>query len=231
MADTRGKRKIQSTRLYLLKRMNQKLEEYILAHIDAEPALLNQIDRETHIRMVQTNMNAGHLQGRLLKMLTLMIHPQRILEIGTFVGYAAICFAEGLEEDGELHTIEIDDEIEDIARAHFALSEQGHKITLHIGDALEIIPRFPDAHFDLAFMDGDKEAYWDHYEALLPKIRKGGFILADNTLWYGKVVEEVKSNDRSTVGILNFNKKLSEDNRVEKVILPVRDGLTLIRKK
>jgi len=110
--------------------MNQKLEEYILAHIDAEPALLNQIDRETHIRMVQTNMNAGHLQGRLLKMLTQMIHPQRILEIGTFVGYSALCFAEGLDEDGELHTIEIDDEIEDIARAHFALSDQGHKITL-----------------------------------------------------------------------------------------------------
>ena len=164
-------------------------------------------------------------------MLTLMIRPQRILEIGTFVGYSALCFAEGLDEDGELHTIEIDDETEDTARAHFALSEHGHKITLHIGDALEIIPRFPDAHFDLAYMDGDKEAYWDHYEALLPKIRKGGFIFADNTLWYGKVVEEVKSNDRSTIGILNFNKKLSEDNRVEKVILPVRDGLTLIRKK
>lgn len=211
--------------------MNEQLEEYMLAHIDAEPDLLKQIDRETHVRMLQTNMNSGHLQGRLLTMLTRMIRPQRMLEIGTFVGYSALCFAEGLDEHGELHTIEIDDEIEDIARAHFARSEYGHKITLHIGDALEIIARFADGWFDMAFMDGDKEAYWDHYETLLPKIRQGGFILADNTLWYGKVLEEVKSGDHSTRGIVDFNKKLAQDNRVEKVILPVRDGLSLIRKK
>lgn len=208
-----------------------RLEEYILAHSDAEPELLRKIDRDTHVRMLQTNMNSGHLQGRLLKMLTQMIHPKRILEIGTFVGYSALCLAEGLDEGGELHTIEIDDEIEDIARANFAESEHGAKITLHIGDALEIIPLFADESFDLAFMDGDKESYWAHYEALLPKMKGGGFILADNTLWYGKVLEKVKSNDWSTKGILDFNKRVSEDTRVEKVILPVRDGLTLIRKR
>ncbi len=211
--------------------INSLLEEYILAHSDAEPELLKKIERDTHVKMLQTNMNSGHLQGRLLKMLTQMIRPRRILEIGTFVGYSALCFAEGLEDGSELHTIEIDDEIEDLARANFALSKHGHKITLHIGDAMDILSSFSDESFDMAFMDGDKKAYWDHYEALLPKLRSGGFILADNTLWYGKVVQKVPSNDHSTLGILDFNQKLSGDNRVEKVILPIRDGLTLIRKK
>ena len=210
---------------------DSRLENYILAHSDAEPELLKQIDRDTHVRMLQTNMNSGHLQGRILKIITQMIRPKRILEIGTFVGYSALCFAEGLEEDGVLHTIDIDDEIEEIARANFAKSEHGHKIILHIGDVMEILPGFGDGSFDLAFMDGDKESYLDHYEVILPKLRTGGFILADNTLWYGKVVEKVKSNDHSTLGILNFNKRIAEDVRVDKVILPVRDGLTLIRKR
>jgi len=210
---------------------DSKLENYILSHSDDEPELLKKIERDTHVKMLQTNMNAGHLQGRLLKMITQMIRPKRILEIGTFVGYSALCFAEGLEEGGELHTIEIDDEIEDIARANFAKSEHGHKIILHIGDVMDILPRFGDESFDLVFMDGDKESYRDHFEAILPKLRRGRFILADNTLWYGKVVEKVKSNDHSTQGILNFNKRLAEDTRVDKVILPVRDGLTLIRKR
>lgn len=211
--------------------MNNKLEEYIISHIDAEPDLLKNIDRDTHVKMLQTNMNAGHLQGRLLKMITQMIQPQRILEIGTFVGYSALCFAEGLGEIGELHTIEIDDELEDYIRQNFALSEHGYKIKLYIGDAMVIIPGFEDESFDMAFIDADKKLYWDYFEAIVPKIRKGGFILADNTLWYGKVVEKVKSNDWSTKGVLNFNERLSSDQRVEKVILPVRDGLTLIRKK
>jgi predicted O-methyltransferase YrrM len=210
---------------------DSRLEDYILSHSDIEPELLKKIERDTHVKMLQTNMNAGHLQGRLLKMITQMIRPKRILEIGTFVGYSALCFAEGLEEGGELHTIEIDDEIESIARANFAKSEHGHKIILHIGDVMEIIPMFGDESFDLAFMDGDKESYLDHFEAVLPKLRRGGFILADNTLWYGKVVEKVRSNDHSTLSILNFNKQLAEDSRVDKVILPVRDGLTLIRKR
>lgn len=211
--------------------MNNKLEEYILLHIDAEPELLKKIDRDAHVKLLQTSMISGHLQGRLLKMLTQMIRPKRVLEIGTFVGYSALCFAEGLDADGEVHTIEIDDELEDYIRSNFAQSEFGDKIKLHIGDALQIIPGFEDESFELAFIDADKESYWDYLETSLPKITKGGFILVDNTLWYGKVVEDVESNDWATKGILDFNQKLATDDRLEKVILPIRDGVTIIRKK
>lgn len=209
----------------------EKIEEYILSHIDAEPELLKQIDRDAHIKLLHAGMISGHLQGRLLKMLTQMIRPKRVLEIGTFVGYSALCFAEGLEENGEIHTIEINDELEDYIRRNFAQSEHRDKITLHIGNAMEIVSDFENESFDLAFIDADKEQYWENFETTLPKIRKGGFILVDNTLWYGKVVEKVESNDWATQGVLNFNEKLASDTRVEKVILPVRDGLTLIRKK
>lgn len=208
-----------------------KIEEYILSHIDAEPEVLKKIDRDAHVDILQGNMVSGHLQGRFLKIITQMIRPKRVLEIGTFVGYSTLCFAEGLEEDAEIHTIEIDDELEDRIRNNFALSEHGNKIILHIGDAMEILSRFRDGSFELAFIDADKEAYGDYFETVLPKIEKGGFILVDNTLWYGKIVQEVKNNDRSTRAILDFNRKLAEDNRVEKVILPLRDGLTMIRKK
>lgn len=207
------------------------LEDYILSHIDPEPDLLKEIDRETHVKLLQTNMLSGHLQGRFLKMLVQILRPERILEIGTFVGYSALCFAEALDEGGELHTIEIDDELEEYIRRNFARSDHGRKITLHIGDALEITPRFRDGSFDLAFIDADKKLYWDYFETVLPKIRKGGFVLADNTLWYGKVLEKPVANDWSTRAILAFNEKLARDNRVEKVILPLRDGLTIIRKK
>lgn len=208
-----------------------KIEEYILSHIDAEPEVLKKIDRDAHMNILHGDMISGHLQGRFLKMVAQMIRPKRILEVGTFVGYSALCFAEGLGEDGELHTIEIDDELEDRIRTNFSLSEHGKKIRLYIGDALEIISEFADESFELAFIDADKESYWYCYEVTLPKIRKGGFILVDNTLWYGKVVGEIKSNDWATQGILDFNRKLADDERVEKVILPLRDGLTLIRKK
>jgi predicted O-methyltransferase YrrM len=211
--------------------MESKLEEYILSHIDAEPDVLKKIDRDAHVKLLHTSMISGHLQGRLLKMLTRMIRAERVLEIGTFVGYSTLCFAEGLEENGEVHTIEIDDELEDYVRSNLALSEYGNKIKLHIGDAVQIIPGFEDGSFDLAFIDADKELYWEYFEATLPKIRKGGFILVDNTLWYGKVVEKVESSDRATQGILNFNERLAYYDRVEKVILPIRDGITVIRKK
>ncbi len=221
-------------------RMNQEnqnlkeietVEEYILAHIDPEPDLLKKIYRETHVKMLYPNMNSGHLQGRFFVMFTRLIGAVRVLEIGTFTGYSALCFAEGLEEDGELHTIEVNDELEDTIRVNFSESEHGHKITLHIGDAADIVPSFPDESFDLAFLDGCKDDYWVHYEATLPKIRKGGVMLVDNTLWYGKVAGEMKSNDRSTCAVRLFNEKLARDPRVEKVILPLRDGLTFIRKK
>lgn len=208
-----------------------KIEEYILSHIDSEPEILKKIGRDAHVQMLQGNMSSGHLQGRFLTMITRMIRPKRVLEIGTFVGYSALCFAEALDQDGEIHTIEIDDELEERILSNFSLAEYGKKIQLHIGDALELISQFPPEYFNLAFIDAGKESYWDYYEAMLPKIQRGGFILVDNTLWYGKVVEEVKSNDWSTQGIITFNDKLLNDNSVEKVILPLRDGLTLIRKK
>ena len=211
--------------------MDRRLEEYILSHIDAEPDFLKKIDRDAHVKLLRTSMISGHLQGRLLKMLTRMVRPERVLEIGTFVGYSALCFAEGVEENGEVHTIEIDDELEDYIRSNFAKSELGNKIKLHIGDAMQIIPEFEDESFGLAFIDADKELYWEYFETTLPKIRKGGFILVDNTLWYGKVVEKVESSDRATQGILNFNERVVNDDRVEKVILPIRDGITVIRKK
>jgi predicted O-methyltransferase YrrM len=211
--------------------MAYALEEYILAHIDEEPELLRKMQREAHVKLLHPTMISGHLQGRLLKMLVQMIRPQRVLEIGTYTGYSAISIAEGLENDAALHTIEIDDEMEDMIRHNFSHSSFAEQITLHMGDALEIIPRFRDEYFDLVFIDADKRDYWNLYETALPKIKSEGFLLADNTLWHGKVLEEPESNDWQTKGIIAFNDKLADDDRVEKVILPLRDGLTLIRKK
>ncbi len=177
-------------------------------------------------------MLSGHLQGRILKMLVRMINPRRVLEIGTFTGYSAISMAEGLlHPDGKVYTIEIDDEMEDFVRNSINGSDFKDNIEWIIGDARKIIPTFENEFFDLAFIDADKRYYWEHFNLLLPKIAPGGFILADNTLWGGKVVEEIENNDYQTKGILEFNEKLAQDQRVEKVILPVRDGLTLIRKK
>lgn len=212
--------------------MNPPLENYILSHIDAEPEWLAQINRQTHVKLLHPRMLSGHLQGRILKMLVSMINPTHILEIGAYTGYSAICLAEGLlRPEGKVYTIEIDDEMEDFCRNSFNHSDFKDQIELKIGDAKEIIPTFDDAFFDLAFIDADKRSYWEHFNLLLPKIKPGGFIIVDNTLWGGKVVEEIASNDHQTKGVLNFNEKLAHDHRVEKVILPVRDGLTLIRKK
>lgn len=207
------------------------LEDYILSHIDAEPELLKQISRETHVRILHAGMISGHLQGRILKMFAQMIRPKKVLEIGTFVGYSALCLAEALGQNGEIHTIEIDDELEDFILNNFAKSGYKDKIKLHIGDASEIIGGFDADVFDLVFIDADKKLYWEYFEMVLPKVKSGGFIIADNTLWYGKVIERVKSNDWATRSILDFNERLVKDDRVEKVILPIRDGLTLIRKK
>ena len=208
------------------------LNHYIHAHIDAEPDYLAQLHRETHLKLLHPRMVSGHLQGRLLKMFVQMINPENVLELGTFSGYSTLCIAEGLlKENAQLHTIEINDEMEDFIRRVIENSSFKEQIWLHIGDATKIIPIFEDNFFDLAFIDADKRLYWEHYELILPKLRKGGFVLADNTLWSGKVVEDVANNDYQTKGILAFNEKLAKDNRVEKVILPIRDGLTLIRKK
>lgn len=206
------------------------IEEYILSHSDPEPDLLKELRRDAHLHLLRPRMIAGHLQGRLLKMFVRMICPKHILEIGTYTGYSAICLAEGLSERGHLYTIEIDDEMEDFIRKYLDQSEQKEKISLHIGDALDIIPTFKDNFFDLVFIDADKRKYWEYFEAVFPKVRPGGFIFVDNTLWNGKVLAETQNNDPQTKGILEFNDKLANDNRVEKVILPIRDGLTLVRK-
>ena len=205
------------------------LEEYISIHSDAEPEYLAQVNRATHVRMINPRMCSGHLQGRVLSMFCHMIQPKRILEIGTFTGYSALCMAEALPDNGLLHTIEIDDELEDFICQNIEGSEYASKIKLHIGDALTVIDSLNET-FDLVFIDADKREYQAYYEAVLPKLRTGGFILADNTLWDAKVLKPVDSNDWQTIEIMRFNDFIATDNRVEKVILPLRDGLTIIRK-
>lgn len=208
----------------------KSIDDYITEHIDPEPDLLKHIYREAQLKLLHGNMISGHLQGRLLKMLVHMISPKNVLELGTFTGYSALCMAEALNDEATLHTIEIDDEMEDMILNNFSKSVYGEKIVLHIGDANEVIQQFENNFFDLVYIDGNKRDYWLNFESVLPKTKKGGFIVADNTLWHGKVVEQVKSNDWQSKGILEFNNKLKCDDRVEKVILPLRDGLTLIRK-
>jgi predicted O-methyltransferase YrrM len=210
--------------------MDRLLEQYILSHIDTEPELLQQLNRETHIKYLNGRMVSGPLQGRLLVMLCRMIRPKRVLELGTFTGYSALCLAEGTDNNAEIHTIERNDELEDIAKGWFNRSEYGHKIILHIGDALQLIPDLAGT-FDLIFIDADKREYIEYYESVFPKIPSGGFILADNTLWNGKLVGNISHNDAQSIAISNFNDYIASDSRVEKVILPLRDGLTLIHKK
>jgi caffeoyl-CoA O-methyltransferase len=206
-----------------------ELEDYLSAHTDPEPDYLQRINRATHLKVLNPRMLSGHLQGRVLSMLSSMLQPKRVLEIGTFTAYSALCLAEGLSEGGVLHTIELDDELEEIILSHLHQSPYADRIQLHIGDACELIPDF-DELFDLVFIDGDKRQYQDYLEVVLPKVRKGGFILADNTLWDGKVLRQAEEKDPQTAAIQDFNNKLSEDKRIAKVILPLRDGLTMIRK-
>lgn len=206
------------------------LDEYILAHTEPEPDYLYRLWRATNVHTIHGRMASGHLQGRLLKMLVEMIRPQRVLEVGTFSGYSAISMAEGLPDDGHLYTFEINDEMEDFTRPWIEGSAVASKITFIIGDALIEAPKL-GLTFDLAFIDGDKRTYRDCYEMVLSILRPGGFILADNTLWDGHVVEDAYSKDHQTQGITGFNDYIAADDRVEQVILPLRDGLTLIRKK
>jgi len=205
------------------------IEEYILRHIDDEGDYLHRLWRETNIRLLNGRMASGHLQGRLLKMLVEMIQPRNILEVGTFSGYSAICMAEGLPDDGKVYTFEIDDELEDFARQWIEGSAVADKIILTIGDAIKEAPRL-GISFDMAFIDGDKRQYIDTYEMAMTVVRPGGFILADNTLWDGHVVDDPSSKDRQTRGIEDFNDYVKADRRAEKVMLPLRDGLTIIRK-
>jgi len=205
------------------------LDDYILDHIDEEGEQLKRLNRDAHVNLLRPRMLSGHLQGRILKMLTRMQRPRRILEIGTYTGYATLCLAEGLQDDGEIHTIEIDDELEDFIRRQFDASLYKEQIHLHIGDALDIIPSLPGM-FDMVFIDADKRLYSQYYDLVFDKVNRGGIILADNTLWDGKVAEPLRPNDKQTAGIMQFNEKIKEDPRIEKVILPLRDGLTVIFK-
>jgi len=205
-------------------------DEYIEIHSENEPEYLVKINRATHLRMINPRMLSGHLQGRVLSMICSMIQPETVLEIGTFTGYSALCMAEALPDNGVLHTIECDDELEDFILENLNSVEHGKKVKLHIGNALEIIPTL-DCTFDLVFIDADKREYTAYYEAILPKVRKGGIIVADNTLWDGKVLKKAEPNDYQTMEIQKFNSLIAKDKRIEKVILPLRDGLTIMRKK
>jgi predicted O-methyltransferase YrrM len=206
------------------------LDEYILKHIDAEGDYLHKLYRATHTKLLYGRMASGHLQGRLLTMLVKMVRPKTILEIGTYSGYSGLCLAEGLEEGGMLHTFEINDEQEDFTRPWFENSPFADRITFHIGDALELVPKM-DVVFDMAFIDGDKRKYVEYYEMVMERLSPGGYILADNTLWDGHVLETPPIKDAQTRSIMAFNDLVAADERVEKVILPLRDGLTIIRKK
>lgn len=210
--------------------MTNELQKYIDEHIDPEPEYLHRLERATNLKLVNGRMCSGHLQGRLLKMLVEMIEPKRVVELGTFSGYSALCMAEGLTDDAVIDTVEADDELEDFIREALASSPHGHKVRLHIGDALEFVKQLPPESVDLVFMDADKRQYADYYAACLPAVRPGGFIIADNTLWDGHVVESDHFKDRQTAAIRLFNDIVASDPDVEKVILPLRDGLTLIRK-
>ena len=208
--------------------MNHELDEYILRHIDPESDYMHRLWRSTQLHLLYGRMASGHLQGRLLKMLGGMVKPKLVVEIGTYSGYSGLCIAEGLEAGAHLHTIEINDEQEDFTQPWFQGSPWADRITMHIGDALEVIPKL-NLMFDLAFIDGDKRRYVDYYEVVMEHLNTGGYILADNTLWDGHVLEK-DSHDAQTLGIQAFNDLVARDERVEKVILPLRDGLTIIKK-
>lgn len=209
--------------------INSQLITYAVQHTSGEDELLTRLYRETHLRTVYPRMASGHFQGKLLEMISKMIRPSTILEIGTFTGYSAICLAKGLTEKGLLHTIDINDELADMARKYFTEAGLERKIILHTGDARQIIPTLSEP-FDLVFIDGDKGQYLEYYEKAMLKLKTGGFLLADNVLWNGKVLPEYQGRDKETSGILAFNNFVRMDARVEKLLLPVNDGLFILRR-
>lgn len=212
---------------------DSKIEEYISQHIDREPDNLHRLYRRVNTELLYSRMCSGHLQGRLLKMLTRMIRPHRVLELGTYAGYSALCIAEGLADDTDrVDTIELEDELEDFIRRALDESEYGARVRLHIGDALELLPALLDENsYDMVYIDANKRHYVEYFNLLAERLPSGAFILADNTLWDGKVADTVEHHDAQTRGITAFNDLVASDDRVEKVILPLRDGLTLIYKK
>ncbi len=205
------------------------IQEYTEQHTDAESPLLNELTRETHKKILMSRMISGHLQGRVLAMLSHMIRPQRVLEIGTFTGYSALCLAEGLAPGGKIITIDKNEELESMARRYFAKSDYEEAIDFYVADAMELIPTI-EGPFDLVFIDADKINYYNYFKLVLEKVRPGGFIVADNVLWSGKVIETGKKTDSDTQALRDFNRLVHADDRVEKVLFPIRDGLMVIRK-
>ncbi|WP_026712348.1 O-methyltransferase [Flavobacterium daejeonense] len=208
--------------------ISQELEDYIEQHSEKEPELLAALNKETYQKVLLPRMLSGHFQGRVLSMLSKLIRPENILEIGTYTGYSALCLCEGMRENGVLHTIDIKEELVDFQRKHFDKSPWGKQIVQHLGEAVDIIPTL-DLKFDLVFIDADKENYLNYFELIVPKMNKGGIILSDNVLWSGKVLEPLNPKDISTKVLLEYNQLLKEDPRVETVLLPIRDGLTVSR--
>ena len=208
--------------------LSQDLEDYIEQHSENEPDLLAKLNKETYQKILLPRMCSGHFQGRVLSMLSKLVNPKNILEIGTFTGYAALCLCEGIQQSGQLHTIDIKEELVDFQRKYFDLSGFGTQIHQHLGNAIDIIPTI-NLKFDLVFIDADKENYINYFNLVLPKMNKGGIILSDNVLWTGKVVEPLQKNDISTKILLEYNLLLKNDSRVETVLLPIRDGLTVSR--
>lgn len=210
--------------------ISEELDDYICRHTEAEPALLYELNRETNLKVLQPRMLSGHFQGRFLSMLSRLLKPANVLEIGTYTGYSALCFLEGLAPGGKITTIDINAELEDIVRKYIAKAGAEKQIDYLIGDARDLIPQLP-GEFDFVFIDADKENYLTYYEMIVDRVKPGGIILTDNVLWSGKVLEELKPNDNDTREIIAYNERVNKDPRVESILLPIRDGLMLTRKK
>lgn len=210
--------------------LDEKLEDYVNAHSSEENEVLSELNRQTHIKVLQPRMLSGHLQGRTLSLFSKMLNPKRILEIGTYTGYSAICMAEGLQKNGELITIDVNYELEEMVNTYVEKAGFSDQIKMKVGNALEIVPKL-DKNFDLVFIDADKSNYSNYYDLLIEDLPSGAIIIADNVLWSGKVIEPTKKNDIDTEALKIFNKKIQEDSRVENVLMPIRDGLMIIRKK
>ena len=208
----------------------EAFDNYVVDHSENEPDLLNQLTRETYQKILQPIMLSGPYQGRILSMISKLKQPKSILELGTFTGYATLCLAEGLEKDGEIHTIDINEELVDFQRKYFDKSDYGHQIHQHLGSAIDVLPKL-DKTFDLVFIDADKPNYVNYFHLIINKLNTGGIIISDNVLWHGKVIEELDPKDKSTKAVLEYNTLLKEDPRIESVLLPIRDGLTISRKR
>jgi len=205
------------------------LDEYVCAHTENEPAILKELNRKTHLSVLQPRMLSGHFQGRVLSMLSHMIKPENVLEIGTYTGYSALCFAEGIREGGKVITIDVNEELEDLVREYIDKAGKNDKIDYRIGDAMEIIPTLSE-QFDVIFIDADKKNYCNYYDLVFDKVKTGGYIIADNVLWSGKVLEDNETLDRETKILMDYNNKVHNDDRVQEVLLPIRDGLMIARK-